>query len=187
MRILNLAVATIVMVVGIFADPPRALAQADPARLDELFEQLQAPGTRNWQRIERQIWSEWSKSGSPAMALLLQRGQEAMEAGHLAAPSEHSTALTDHAPDFAEGWNARATAYFQADLYGPSMADISRALALNPRHFGALSGLARILEEVGDHDAALEAYRAAHAIHPHQPGIQAGMERMLAETEGQAL
>ena len=82
------------------------------------------------------------------MDLLLQRGQEAMEAGDLDAAIEHFTALTDHAPDFAEGWNARATAFFQDERYGPALADIERTLALNPDHFGALMGLAMILEQL---------------------------------------
>ena len=56
---------------------------------------------------------------------------------------EHFTALIDHAPDFAEGWNARATAYYQTGDFGPSIADIGQVLTLNPRHFGALVGLWR--------------------------------------------
>ena len=62
---------------------------------------------------------------------------------------EHFTALVDHAPEFAEGYNARATAYFQNGQYGPSLEDIRQTLMLNPRHFGAMSGLALILEELG--------------------------------------
>ena len=58
---------------------------------------------------------------------------------------EHFTALIDHAPDFAEGYNARATAFFQTGQFGQSLADIQQTLALNPRHFGAISGLALIL------------------------------------------
>ncbi|MBC7156626.1 MAG: tetratricopeptide repeat protein [Rhodobacteraceae bacterium] len=164
-----------------------AAADQNAPRLEELFSELQAPDTVRWQMVERQIWSEWSKSGSPAMDLLLQRGQQAMEAGDLDEAIAHFTALVDHAPDFAEGWNARATAYFQAGLYGPSLADIRMTLALNPRHFGALSGLGRILEELGEPEQALAAYRAAHAIHPHQPGIKAGIERLELRTGGQAL
>jgi tetratricopeptide (TPR) repeat protein len=83
------------------------------------------------------------------MDLLLQRGKDAMAAGDFPAAIEHLTALTDHAPDFAEGFNARATAYFQAGQLGPSIEDIARTLTLNPRHFGALSGLGMIFEDLG--------------------------------------
>lgn len=178
-KLLNHVVAAIAVVLMFSAAAP---AQTDT--LDDLFTQLQSPETGRWDRVERQIWAEWSKSGSPAMDLLLQRGQAAMEAGNLTSAIEHFTALTDHAPDFAEGWNARATAYFNAGKYGPSLADIRVVLALNPRHFGALSGLGQILEELGEDTAALEAYRAAHAIHPHQPGIKAGVERLERKVGG---
>jgi tetratricopeptide (TPR) repeat protein len=162
-----------------------ALATDGPSRASELLAQLQDPEVENWRRIERQLWNEWSKSGSPAMDLLLQRGRDALARGETEAAIEHLTALTDHAPDFAEGWNVRATAFFQAGLYGPSVEDIGRTLTLNPDHFGALSGLATILEQTGRYETALETYRAALAIHPHQPGVIEAIERLGRKLEGQ--
>ena len=100
---------------------------------------------------------------------------------------KHLTALIDHAPDFAEGWNARATAYFQAGEFGPSVADIAQTLRLNPRHFGALSGFGMILEETGRKDEALEVYRAALAIHPHLQGVLEAVDRLEREKSGQDL
>lgn len=158
---------------------------AQEADVEDLLSRLQAEELPEWEQIEQQIWAEWSQSGSAAMDLLLQRGREALEDGDAEAAIEHLTALTDHAPDFAEGWNARATAYFQADLYSLSIADIQRALALNPRHFGALQGLGRILEEFDDPQNALKAYEAAFAIHPHRPGLKERVERLRAEVGGQ--
>lgn len=157
-----------------------AAAQDAGALLDELAQ----PDTRGWQRLERQIIAEWSKSGSAAMDLLLQRGREAMAEGDYDAAVEHLTALVDHAPDFAEGWNARATAHFESDLFGPAMHDLARTLALNPDHFGALTGLGVIMEETGQYERALEAYRAANAIHPHQPIIRRSLERMERRVAG---
>jgi tetratricopeptide (TPR) repeat protein len=119
--------------------------------------------------------------------LLLQRGRDAMGAGETLAAIEHFTALIDHAPDFAEGWNARATAYFQAGLYGPSVADIAQVLRLNPRHFGALTGFARILEETGKSDQALQVYEAALAIHPHLEGVREAVERLQQDAAGQEM
>ncbi|MFN6979403.1 MAG: tetratricopeptide repeat protein, partial [Gemmobacter sp.] len=149
--------------------------------------ELARPDHKGWRRTEREILREWSKSGSAAMDLLLQRGRQALRDGDNAAAIAHLTALVDHAPDFAEGWNARATAYFGAGLYGPSVDDIARTLALNPNHWGALSGLGLILEETGFKPRAIEAYRAALAIHPHLEGIRARMDRLIRETAGQDL
>jgi tetratricopeptide (TPR) repeat protein len=155
--------------------------------LEDLFAQLQTAEPRQAQSLERQIWREWSKSGSPAMDVLLQHGRMAMDDGDMTAAIEHFTALIDHAPDFAEGWNGRATAYFQAGLYGPSVSDIQHVLALNPRHFGAMVGFARILEDTGQPDRALVLYRAALAIHPHLDGVSEAITRLQESAVGQEM
>ncbi|MCV2881442.1 tetratricopeptide repeat protein [Actibacterium sp. XHP0104] len=160
---------------------------AAQTRLDELYAELARPDLPNWEMVEDEIWKEWSKSGSPAMDLLLKRARDAMEAGDFALAVEHLTALTDHAPDFAEGYNARASAYFQLGLFGPAVDDLRRALALNPRHFGAMIGLGSILEDVGDTEKALRAFRAALAIHPHEPDLKEAVERLEREVSGAAL
>jgi tetratricopeptide (TPR) repeat protein len=164
--------------------PLAAPAFAQAKELDRLFERLKEPVLPEWQTVEADIWREWSRSGSAAMDLLLERGREALQAGDFNAAIEHLTALTDHAPDFAEGWNTRATAYYFAGLYGPALADIERTLALEPRHFGALSGLGMIFEELGRKEQALEAWRLAHAIHPHSPDINEAIERLEHELSG---
>jgi tetratricopeptide (TPR) repeat protein len=163
-------------------------AETAAPSVDTLLERLQgAENAGAASRIEREIWREWSKSGSPAMDLLLQRGRDAMQAGDMTGAIEHLTALVDHAPDFAEGWNARATAYFQAGQYGAAVADIQTTLRLNPRHFGALSGFAMILDATGREAEALEVYRAALAIHPHLEGVRQSVERLERKAAGQEL
>jgi tetratricopeptide (TPR) repeat protein len=157
------------------------------AGLDDLFAQLRSAAPRDAGRLERQIWREWSKSGSAAMDLLLQRGRDALDEGDTTAAIEHFTALIDHAPDFAEGWNGRATAYFQAGLYGPSVADIQHVLALNPRHFGAMAGFARILEDTDQPKRALVLYQAALAIHPNLDGVKEAVERLQSKAAGQEM
>ncbi len=161
-----------------------AAARAEETRLDTLFAALAQADQPGWEQIEDQIWEEWSETGSPTLDLLLQRGREAMSDGDSAAALEHFSALVENAPDFAEGYNARATAFFEADLFGPSLSDIVRTLSLEPRHFGALAGLGVILEETGDAPRALEAYRAARAIHPHRPDLREAVERLEAELQG---
>jgi tetratricopeptide (TPR) repeat protein len=164
-----------------------AVQAEDTAKLDGLFDRLKTAGEGEAGRIETEIWIEWSKSGSPALDLLLQRGRDALDLGDYAAAIEHFTAIIDQDPDFAEAWNARATAYYMAGEFGPSVADIGHVLTLNPRHFGALSGLALILEETDKPDRALEVYRAAMAIHPHMEGAAEAIERLEKQAEGQEL
>ena len=166
---------------------PQALAQAQPVNADELMAQLADPDTQNWQQIERQIRTEWSRSGSAAMDLLLQRGEKAIEDEKFDEALEHLTALTDHAPDFAEGWNARATALFRSDLYGPALEDISKALALNPQHFGAMTGLAVILQGVGMEREALDAWYLVEALHPHRPEMKDAIKALEAKVGGTSL
>lgn len=173
--------------VGPAAAQSEAQSGAQSEALNELFTRLEVAPLEEAGRIEREIWLEWSKSGSPAMDLLLQRGRDAMDAGDVPGAIEHLTALVDHAPEFAEGWNARATAYFMAGEFGPSIDDIARTLALNPRHFGALAGLGMIFEEIDKPEKALEVYRTALAIHPNMTGVLDSVERLETEIAGQDL
>ena len=138
-------------------------------------------------RLDRQLQALWSKSGSAAMDLLLKRGRDALEEDDTRAAIEHLTALTDHAPDFAEGFHARASAFFEVELYGPAMADLERALALNPNNYNAIFGLGAILETFGDQKRAYEAYRRALALHPHHEDVTQAVERLRSKIEGQAL
>ena len=162
-------------------------AAAQGTELDPLFEALKDADPAGAQEIENRIWEEWSKSGSAAMDLLLERGREALQAGEFDVAIEHFSALVDHAPDFAEGYNSRATAWFQAGRYGLALEDIRQTLARNPRHFGAMTGLAMILEEIGEREGALEAWRAVEALHPQREGVRQAIERLERQVEGVTL
>jgi tetratricopeptide (TPR) repeat protein len=160
---------------------------ADEARLDELYQELLEADAESYARIEASIFSEWSKSGSPAMDLLLKRGQDALDAGDPEAALEHFTALIDHAPDFAEAYDGRATAYYLLDQIGPALDDIRQALVLNPHHFGAMRGLGIILEEIGRPAQALEVYRNVLAINPMAPDVKDAIERLERTENGMTL
>lgn len=178
-RLLNCTVAAFLALM------PSAVAAQSAT--DEMLDRLAQPDLRNWQVLEQEIYMAWSRSGSATADYLLERGRAALGEDDLDAAYDHLTALTDHAPEFAEGWNARATMFFQAGQYGPSIGDIQRVLALEPRHFGALTGLGIMLEEMELFPEALQAFEAAHAIHPHRPDIEAAMTRIAEQLEGQAL
>ncbi|WP_224824418.1 tetratricopeptide repeat protein [Cognatishimia sp. MH4019] len=158
-----------------------AFAADEQALLDDLA----TASPEEAAQIEDQLARAWAKSGSAAMDLLLQRGRDALEAGDLDAAIEHFTALTDHAPEFAEGWNMRATVFFQQDKPGLALEDLTKALTLNPNHFGAIIGLAVILEQTGYPADALEAYRTVQSIHPHQDQVATAIERLEKEVGGQ--
>lgn len=179
---LNCAVASLVLAV-VLAVPGWAQSE----RLDELFGELAEAEAPAAEGIEQQIWLEWSRSGSASVDLLLERGREALGEDDITAAIEHFTAVVDHAPDFAEGYNARATAYYRAQLYGPSIDDIGRALALNPRHFGALGGLAIIMDELGYSQEALEALRQVEALYPAREGLAEHIEMLELELGGSTL
>ncbi len=161
--------------------PPAA---AETAEVELLLDQLADPETENWEDLERQIMREWSRSGSAAMDLLLERGIQALRNGNHDVALEHLTALTDHAPDFAEGWHVRATVLFQMGMYGPAIEDIGRVLALNPRHFGAMIGLATIFQELGMLEEALELWRMVQKVHPHSPGLKQRIEAQQEILDG---
>lgn len=175
----NNAILTAILLIFVGICP----LQAQTKDLDALFDQLLTADATQSQKVEQEIWIEWSKSGSAAMDLLLERGRAAMAAGQPELAVQHLTALVDHAPDFAEGWNARATAYFQTGDFGPAISDIGHVLTLNPRHFGALAGLGAIFEELDQPEKAIEVYRAALAINPHGAGLQEALDRLTAKDQ----
>ncbi|WP_231388634.1 tetratricopeptide repeat protein [Pseudooceanicola algae] len=129
-------------------------------------------------RIVRELGMIWSRSGSPTMDLLLRQGKDALEAGDLPAAVGHLSALIDHAPDFAEGWHLRAQAFFQQEELGLALSDLENAVALNPRNFQAVYGMALILEQTGRVEAAFAGYSAILAIYPAHEEALAGRDRL---------
>jgi len=174
-----------VALILIMSDNNHAFAQT--TTLDTLFSELQNPENEDWESAEQKIWREWSKSGSAAMDHLLQRGIGAMKSGKLRTAVEHFSATIDHAPDFAEAWNKRATVFYMMEEYGLSMSDIRQTLILNPRHFGAMAGLGAILEGLERPKDALMAYEHSLEVHPHQDGIKEAIERLKTEVKGTPL
>ncbi|MBV2358204.1 hypothetical protein KUH32_00315 [Thalassococcus sp. CAU 1522] len=153
-----------------------------------LLEQLsQAEDDSAAARLERSVMREWSKSGSAAMDLLLKRGRDALEVNQTGEAIEHLTALTDHAPDFAEGWHALALAYYQAEMLGPTMDALERTLALNPDHFGALRGVGAVHEQVGADALAYDAYARVLELRPHDEDVLNALTRLEGRVKGTSL
>jgi tetratricopeptide (TPR) repeat protein len=96
-------------------------------------------------------------------------------------------AVVEIKPDYVEGWNQRATIYYLKDDYGHAIADIGQVLKREPRHFGALSGLGVILQEIGDDKDALKAYRDALKIDPHLEHIPDVVKELSVKVEGREI
>lgn len=156
----------------------------DSEDIDALFKELQQKDGDGWRRAESDILRIWSRSGSAAMDLLYKRGEEAIDAGELPTAIGHLTALTDHAPDFASGWQMRAVAYYLDGKIGPAVNDLARVLQLEPRHFGALTQMGAILEEISDDENALKAYRMSLDINPHQQEAVDAVKRLEQKLAG---
>ncbi|MFB9148882.1 tetratricopeptide repeat protein [Roseovarius ramblicola] len=178
-RYLNRTVAALLALV-MFSLP----VIAAETRLDTLFTQLEGAPPEEARRIASEIEMEWAKSGSPAMDLLLRRGKDALEAGDMKMAVEHLSAAIDHAPGFAEAWHLRSVAFFRQERHGLALSDLAQVIILEPRHFNALFGMGRVLEETGRLALAHDAFARAQAIHPHHEAVSEALERVSREMGG---
>ena len=156
--------------------------------LDELFDKLPAEsGSRAGKLIEAEILKRLQMSGSDTADLLMAWSVEAMEEKDFPLALD----LLDHIimlePGFAEAWNKRATVYFMMDDYGSSLSDIRQTLAIEPRHFGALSGLGMILSSMDRKEEAIRAFRRALEINPQLTRVKESLERLEKETSGESI
>jgi tetratricopeptide (TPR) repeat protein len=153
--------------------------------LDTLFEALKiAPDNESARAIEQRIWALWIVSGSDTCNLLMGRVKAAIEQKDFELAIKLLDAVIELKPDYTEAWNRRATVYYLQKDYGHALSDIREVLAREPRHFGALSGLGLILQEIGDEKHALEAYRRALAINPHLENVDEAVKNLREKVEG---
>lgn len=129
---------------------------------------------------EQGLWALWTRSGDPAIDKLLAIGTELMSNGAYAEAIDVFSDVIQRAPDFAEGWNKRATAYFLAGEYRKSIADCEEVFKRNPKHFGALSGDGQNWLALGELDKALEYLRRALAVNPNMDGVAEMIRRIEA-------
>ncbi|SDL35324.1 Tetratricopeptide repeat-containing protein [Catalinimonas alkaloidigena] len=148
------------------------MASEKQQALAYLFAQLRATEDHRIARqLENKIWCWWMQSGDDALDQTLMRGFVAMSEGALTEAIRLFTEVIETLPDFAEGWNKRATAYYLRGDYKASVDDIQKTLVLEPRHFGALSGWATICAHLGDDEGTLYALEKLLEIYPHQPSV----------------
>ena len=142
--------------------------------LDDLFARLRAAtAPAEIEALQQGIWQLWLTAGHPLLDKRLEEGMRAMSAGDYTRAIEQFTALIELGPDYAEGWNKRATAHYLRGEYRASLLDIRETLRREPRHFGALAGWSTILRMLGDDRGALRVLRRLEKLCPAWPGLQA--------------
>ena len=166
--------------------------QRDP-RLDGLFDELQRTASLSKaETIVAEIWIRWTAFagetvGDSRASSLMAAGMQMMGDGRLESAERVFTELVSTHPDHAEAWNKRATVRFMRGNDAGSRSDIARVIELEPRHFGALSGLGMINVRDGDLAGALQAFEAALRVNPHMPQAAGIVVKLREQLRGRAL
>lgn len=157
----------------------------DPAEaLDRAFAELKSEDEEAQARAGQKIVKLWARSGSPSMDLLLKRGQEAIAREDADAAIEHLTDLVTLAPDFAEGWHARAQAHALKEDFSAALFDLAETVALEQRHFLAFAELGALLEDLGREQEAMVAFRKSLDIFPGFQAAKNAVERLAPSVDG---
>ena len=166
--------------------PPLALARR--RTLDDLYGKLAVAGDADEAKgLATLIGTIWMRTSSDTANLLMTRAIHSIESKDYPLALELLDRIVELQPNWAEAWNKRASVrYFNGDLDG-SMADVEHVLKLEPKHFGALEGMATILQRTHLDKRALEIYRRALAIYPHQPDVEKIVDKLALEVEGQGI
>ena len=152
--------------------------QNDPA-LDGLFERLAVTTSdEEASNITREIWQRWTANDDPNVSQLMQIGIRALNYSTYRKALQSFDRVIEIAPEFAEGWNKRATLYYHIKEYRRSMDDIKKTLRLEPRHFGAWSGLGLVSIAQENYAGALAAFKKALSINPHISNIRRYVQKL---------
>ena len=168
------------------AETPADVRPRTPAAtLDRLFERLAAAKTpEEASGIANLIQRRWARSGSDTADLLMSRAQEAMRQKRLELAIELLDRIVTLQPGWAEAWNQRANALFVAGDSIRALVDVGEALKREPRHYGAMMGLAAILRQQGDDKRAMVAYRQVLAVYPLMDKVKDIVESLRLEVDG---
>ncbi len=159
----------------------------EQSRLDTLYADLaKAESPEAAEKIARQIQMSWLESGSDTVDVLMSRAGRAIQAEDTALALDLLDVVVVLKPSFAEGWNRRATVHYMRHDFGKSLVDIERTLAIEPRHWGALSGLAIIQRRLGYDGDALETFKRALKINPSLENAFKAIKDLEKEAAGEA-
>jgi hypothetical protein len=156
--------------------------------IDFLFGALKvAPDDVSAKAVEDRIWAVWTNAGNETTNLLMGRAKKAADDKEYDLAVRLLSSIIEIKPEYTEAWNRRATVYFLQRDYTNSLADIAKVLTREPRHFGALSGLGLIMQEIGDEKLALDAYRKALEVYPRLKGMEEKVKTLTGKVDGRNL
>lgn len=174
------SIAGLILFTSSFAATVVSADQSD-LRLNGLFEQLQeAPNPATAKRAEGEIWSIWHETPDEQSMVIMREARRALDTGDFRNAVTRLDELVAYAPDFAEAWNQRAIVLYLAEDYAGALRDIERTLALEPRHFGALSGRGQVYLRLDELEMALESFELALDRNPWMDNIRGQMEMIRA-------
>src|SRR5262245_33552387 len=139
---------------------------------------LREPDEGVREAAEQALWSVWSRSGNAQVDKLFAQGLEEMNGGRFDDGIATFTRVIELAPEFAEGWNNRATLYFITGEYRKSLADCDQVMKRNPAHFGALAGYGQIYLRLDEPERALEYFKRALAVNPSMGSVEAAVQML---------
>ena len=169
----------ILLAVALVAYQP-AIADQNSEELPELFGKLQqAESQKQAALIEAEIWKTWYKRAQDDGGKSMTNAIQAMGAGRYTVALALLDGLVKEESDFAEAWNRRATIHYLLGNYNQSLLDIEQALTLEPRHFGAISGIGMIMLKLGETDKALHAFERVLDISPHNVGANKSVKQLV--------
>ena len=127
---------------------------------------------------ERALWEVWSRSGDRDIDRLFAVGVEQMNDQQGAAAVQTFSEIIRRKPEFAEGWNKRATVYYVLGEYTKSLADCDEVMKRNPYHFGALSGYGMIYMELNEPARALTYFERTLAVNPNLESVAEAVQML---------
>jgi tetratricopeptide (TPR) repeat protein len=155
------------------------------ARLDTLYEALaKAPNQAIAKIVESKIEALNLQSGSATADLLMVRARSMIEAKNSKIAFELLDSVVDLAPNFTEARAQRAALYYINNNISAALGDLRVVIAREPRHYGALTALGIIMQELGDKKHALDAFRRAIVINPYLDAVPEMLKRLEVEVEG---
>ena len=181
----TLALSLLLLAAPAFAEAPKPATPPKPASQEQLFAQLQkAESPEDAHPIEQKLAAMFRVSGSPSVDLLMVRAAAAQSANDNKTARQLVEAVTNIAPNYAEGWHTRAEMEQAADDDTAALVSLQKTVLLNPRHFAALTELGNMLEDYGDKAGALKLYRRALELDPQLEGASRKIRELTQSVEG---